>query len=172
MLFNLRGQYTFIENEHKSSILETCMSGLISRHTKYLLESRHLVVRACSVMSNSLWPHGLQPTRILCPWDSPGKNAGEGCHFLLQGIFPTQGSNPHLLRLLHWQADSLPLSHLGSPVSIWYTWAILTQRRGKHNQLDSLCIILCKWNKTKHIQTPPKGHWVKFSCEINTYSCP
>ena len=35
-----------------------------------------------------------------------------GCHFLLQGIFPTQGSN---LRLLHWQADSLPLHHLGSP---------------------------------------------------------
>ena len=37
------------------------------------------------------------------------------CHFLLQGIFPTQESNPSLLRLLHWQPDSLPLSHLGSP---------------------------------------------------------
>jgi len=36
----------------------------------------------------------------------PGKNAGVGCHFLLQGIFPTQGSNPHLLYLLPWQADS------------------------------------------------------------------
>ena len=42
----------------------------------------------------------------------PSKNPGVGCHFLLQEIFPTQGSNPHLLRLLHWQADSLPLSHL------------------------------------------------------------
>ena len=41
-----------------------------------------------------------------------GKNMG--CHALLQGIFPTQGSNPHLLLLLHWQLDSLPLSHLGS----------------------------------------------------------
>ena len=40
---------------------------------------------------------------------------GSGCHFLLQGIFPTQGSNPHLLHLLHWQEDSLPLCHLGSP---------------------------------------------------------
>ena len=39
------------------------------------------------------------PTRLLCPWDSPGKNTGVGCHALLQGIFPTQGSN---LRLLHW----------------------------------------------------------------------
>ena len=35
--------------------------------------------------------------RILCPWDSPGKNTGMGCHFLLQGIFLTQGSNLHLL---------------------------------------------------------------------------
>ena len=47
----------------------------------------------CSAMSNSLPPHGLQPTRLLRPWDSPGKNTGVGCHFLLQGIFPTQGSN-------------------------------------------------------------------------------
>ena len=37
-----------------------------------------------SVMSYSLRPHGLQPTRLLCPWDSPGKNSGVGCHFLLQ----------------------------------------------------------------------------------------
>ena len=41
-----------------------------------------------------------------------GKNTGVGFHLLLQGIFPTQGSNLHLL---HWQADSLPLSHQGSP---------------------------------------------------------
>ena len=39
----------------------------------------------------------------------PGKNSGVGCQSLLQGIFPTQGSNPRLLWLLHWQADSLPL---------------------------------------------------------------
>ena len=63
-------------------------------------------------MSNSLQSHGLQPARFLCPWDYPGKNNGPSCHFLLQGIFPTQGSNLCLLRLLHWQADSLPLSHL------------------------------------------------------------
>ena len=52
--------------------------------------------------------HALQPTRLFCPWYFPGKNTGVGCHFLLQGIFPTQ---PHLLPLLHWQADSLPLHH-------------------------------------------------------------
>ena len=50
-----------------------------------------------SVASNSLRPNGLQPARLLCPWDSPGQNTGVGCHFHLQGIFPTQGSNPDLL---------------------------------------------------------------------------
>ncbi|CAN0343983.1 unnamed protein product [Rangifer tarandus platyrhynchus] len=40
------------------------------------------------------------------PWGSPGKNTGVGCHALLQGIFPTQGTNTHLLSLLHWQAVS------------------------------------------------------------------
>ena len=44
-----------------------------------------------------------------------GKNTGVGCHALLQGIFPTQGLNLHLLWLLHWQMGSLPLSHWGSP---------------------------------------------------------
>ena len=63
-------------------------------------------------MSASLQPYELYPTRLLHPWDFPGKNTGVGCHFLLQGIFPTQGSNPHLL---HWQVDFLPLNHLGSP---------------------------------------------------------
>ena len=53
-------------------------------------------------MSDSLWPYGLQPTRLLCPWDSPGKNTGVGCHALLQGIFLTEGSNLPLLCLLHW----------------------------------------------------------------------
>ena len=47
------------------------------------------------------------------PWASPGKNTGVGCHFL-QGIFPTQGSNPGLLCLLHWQAGSYHQRHLGS----------------------------------------------------------
>ena len=54
-----------------------------------------------------LWPHRLKSIRLLCPWDSPGKNTGVGFHFLLQGIFLTQESNPNLL---HRQADSLPLS--------------------------------------------------------------
>ena len=52
-----------------------------------------------SVVSNSLWPHGLWFTRLLCPWDSPGKNTGLGSHPLLQGTFLTQELNPSLLKL-------------------------------------------------------------------------
>ena len=65
------------------------------------------------IMSDSLQPHVLQPIKLLCPWDFPGKDAGVGYHTLLQGIFLTLGSNPCLLRLLHWQADSL--HHLKVP---------------------------------------------------------
>ena len=74
----------------------------------------HVCMQACSVVSDSLWHHRLLPARLLCPWTSPGKNTGVGCHFLLQGVFLTLGSNPDLLPLLHWQVGSLPLSHLGS----------------------------------------------------------
>ena len=52
--------------------------------------------------------------------DSPGKNTGVGCHALLQGLFPTQGSSPRLLRLLHWQVGSLPLAPPGKPLNLLY----------------------------------------------------
>ena len=53
--------------------------------------------------------------RLLCTWNFAGKNTGVGCHFLLQGIFLIWGSYTHLLHILHWQASSFSLSHLGSP---------------------------------------------------------
>ena len=57
-----------------------------------------------------------EPARLLCSWDSSGRNTGVGGHALLQGIFPNHGSNPHLFCLLHWQTCSLLLAcHLGSP---------------------------------------------------------
>ena len=58
-------------------------------------------VYVCSVVPSSLRAHGLQPATLVSPWDSPGKDTGVGCHVILQGIFPTQRSNPHLLRLLN-----------------------------------------------------------------------
>ena len=74
-----------------------------------------LVAKFCLTL---LQPRGLQPIRPLHPWDSPGKNTGVGCQFLLQGVFPTQGSNPCLLHPLHQQAGSLPLSHEGNPFNV------------------------------------------------------
>ena len=56
--------------------------------------------------------HGLQPSRLHCPWNFPGKDTGVGSYFFLRGIFLSQELN---LCILHWQVDSLPLSHLGSP---------------------------------------------------------
>ena len=72
----------------------------------------HFPPHACwviSVMSASLRSYGLEPVRLLCPWDPPGKNTGMDCHAHLEWIFPTQGLNPSLLCLLHWQVVSLPL---------------------------------------------------------------
>ena len=57
---------------------------------------------------------GCSPPGFSVHEDSPGKNTGVGCHALLQGIFPTQGLNLHLL---HWHVDSLPLSHQGNPTA-------------------------------------------------------
>ena len=62
-----------------------------------------LVGQSCSILCDS---------RLLCPWDSPGKDTGVGCHALLQGIFPTQGSNPGLL---HCRQILFQLSYKGSP---------------------------------------------------------
>ena len=70
-----------------------------------------LAARSCPIFETP-WT---EPTKLLCPWDSPGENPGVGCHFLLQGIFPTQVLNPCLLCLLHWQAGSLPLAPPGKP---------------------------------------------------------
>ena len=76
-----------------------------------------LTESCCSVMSKSLQPHALQPTRLLCPQDSPGKNTGVGCRFLLQRIFPTQGLNPGLphCRQMLYHLSHLFVSHLSNP---------------------------------------------------------
>ena len=65
---------------------------------------------SCYIMSNSLRPHGLYAARLLGPWHFPGTNTG-----LVAISFSRGSSQPRLNpRLLHWQADSLPLSFWGS----------------------------------------------------------
>ena len=77
-----------------------------------------MLVLSRTVTSNSLRLHGLQPARVLCPWDSPGKNTGVGCHTLLQGIFPTQGSDSVLL---HYKPGSSPVkTHITFSVAVLY----------------------------------------------------
>ena len=86
--------------------------GLTNLHWRAAVPDRHDILvhrsataKSCwvtSVLSDSLSPDGLLPTRLLCPWDFPGKTTGMGCHALLHGIFLTQGSNLHLLQeILH-----------------------------------------------------------------------
>ena len=82
-----------------------CQNLLLSNfHTFCFIESESA--------SHSVVSHSLKPMdyRLLCPWNSPGKNTGVGCHSLLQGIFPTQGWNPGLL---HCRRILYHLSHQG-----------------------------------------------------------
>ena len=69
---------------YQISANELCPS---SQHTSFPVS----VSVGHSVVSDSVWPHGLWPTRLLCPWNSPGTNTTVGCHSLLQQIFPAQG---------------------------------------------------------------------------------
>ena len=92
---------------------------------------------SCSVMSNSLQPHGLQPTRLLCPWDSPGKNIGVSSPSLFQGIFLTQGLNPGLL---HCRQILYHLSHQGSPILEWVAYLFSRGTSQTKNPTGVSCI--------------------------------
>ena len=86
-----------------------------------------------SVMSDSLWPHGLQS-----PWNSPGQNTGVDSLFLLQGIFPTQGSNPGLL---HCTWILYQVSHKGSPWKLeWVAYPFSNGSSQPRNQIEVSCI--------------------------------
>ena len=86
---------------------------------------------------------------------SPGKNTGVDCHFLLQGIFPTQGSN---LGIPEFQVDSLPLHHLGacillnSPTNGWSS--------PLHSQIQSFAIMIrgTQGNTCLHLRVYIKGY--------------
>ena len=100
----------------------------------YTYAMRTSLVRMLCVCAQSLSPvlcspMNCKPARLLCPLDFPGKNIGVCCHFLLQGIFPTQGTN---LCLLHWQANSLSLSHLGSYVCYVLSRSVMSSSLRPH----------------------------------------
>ena len=72
----------------------------------------------------------VEPSRLHCPWDFSGKNIGAGCHFLFKVIFLTQGSNPHLLHLLHWEADYFTTEPPEKPRLYTGAKRIKSQRQG------------------------------------------
>ena len=106
-----------------------------------LRKIRKVKSEVAQVVSNPLQPHGLQPSRFLCPWDFPGNSTGVDCHFLLQGIFPTQGSNPGLP---HCRQMLYCLSHQGSPIR---------QLLNQENKQAFSSLNKTLTNKWKHIQT-------------------
>ena len=118
------------------------------KHSPYLLVTMEFSLGTCSkllpvslsqwsegrsAVSNSLWPHGLY-----IPWNSPGQNTGVGSLSLLQGIFPTQGSNPGLL---HCGWILYQLSHKQSPrILEWVAYPFSSGSSGPRNQTRVSCI--------------------------------
>ena len=86
----------------------TCVSCLAGKFFT-TVQANSLVAQSCLTLCNPVVCS--RPTRLLCPWNFPGKNTGVGCHF--QEIFPIQGTNPCVLCLLHWQVDFSPVALLG-----------------------------------------------------------
>ena len=78
-------------------------------------ESAPLFLAGSLQLCPTLRPYGPEPTRLLCPWDSPDKNNGGGRHALLQGLFLTQGLNSRVSCLPNWQVNSLQLTPPGKP---------------------------------------------------------
>ena len=105
---------------------------------------------ACSVAKSRPTLRDPKPARLLCPWDSPGKNTGVGCHALPQGIFPTQGSNLSLLCLLH----ILPCRQ------ILYHWAT-----GKALNIHTQIVFLSVARWTGFSITERQRKWVEGSKE-------
>ena len=109
-------------------------------------------VLSCLVMSGSLQPYRLQPTRVLCPWNFSGKNTGVGYRFLFQGIFLTQGLNPLFWCLLYWQADR----SFTTGKTTMYIYMLLSRFS---------CVRLCTTPQTAAHQAPPslgfsrQEHW-------------
>ena len=94
----------------RGTVLVTHEEGRESQHLDVLVRAHSLsYVQLCAA------PRPVAP-RLFCPWDSPSKNIGVGCHALFQGIFLTQGSNPRLLCLLSWQARFFTTS------ATWECW--------------------------------------------------
>ena len=105
----LKGRLSKWINQHNPSMLSIKISLQTLQHRWIKSESERV---SCSVVSDSFQPYELQPTRFLCPWDSPGKNTGVACQALLQGIFPVYYKYLNMSHHYH-----ISLKHLGHAIS-------------------------------------------------------
>ena len=103
------------------------------------------------VISNALQPHGLEPARLLCPWNSPSKNTGVGSHSLLQRIFPTQGLNPgfpHCRQILY------QLSHKGRPRILEWVGCPFSSGFSQLGNWNGVSCIASRWFTTEPPEKP------------------
>ena len=166
---NLKMKISFIYlNEMENKLYFFYTAGILVHQTFLCLR-----IGTRSVVSSTLWPHGLLPVRLLRPWNSPGKNTGVGCHAHLQRIFPTQGSNPGLpycRRILY------HLSHQGSPVLGYWCRTpgegLTAQTHSKFSVLDGvvkpLSLTLCgggmRAARTCFAHPPQHGSYWESGC--------
>ena len=122
-------------------------------------------------MSDSLRPHGLQPSRLLCSWDSTGKNPGAGCQALLPGTFLTQGLDLHLSPLLNGQASFLPLCHLGAQECVYLSFNLLNLEASSFSTKKEMKIVpyhRSTWGLNKIVHIKGQATWLLHShCWIN-----
>jgi len=119
----VRGVFEDIRQASAAAVASPSNSFVLARQLPAVVPSGHpgvgsvlcLGTQSCPTLCE---PHRPQPVRLLCLWNSPGKNTGVGSHSLHQGTFPTQGLNQGLLCLLHWQMGSLPLAPPGKLLQI------------------------------------------------------
>ena len=118
-------------------------------------------VAQCVQLFVTLWTVAHQ---ALWPLNFPGKNTGVGCHFLLQGIFLTQGLNPSLLHVLHLQADSLPLEPPGQPIYFLVVYIDNTDDPSQSGQISVYLLTICLayWWRVDY-RVMEKGWWFVFT---------
>ena len=120
-------------NSHVESEMMKSVLGICRIYTGDIYGEKESESESRSIMSNSLSPHVLYS-----PWNSPGQNTGVGCFSLLQGIFPTQGSNPGLP---HCRQILYQLSHKGSPrILKWVAYPFSSVSFQPRNQTRTSCI--------------------------------
>ena len=140
-----------------------CLAARTQRGIFLLLKSRDTWLHSCgnekclvAQLCLTLQPHGLLPARLLCPWDSPSRNTGVGCHALLQGIEP---------RSLTLQADSLPSEPPGKPrksergltKKCWVKEKFHENRSKRKKRKTNLSIILSELASSLSISPTPAG---------------